>query len=84
MPKDDKYSRGWSRTEREDWFIAVFRSSFLPFGENPCLEIFENTKQNTNLEAPALWLALMGMKHSSRCLLLRRKMAENGAESTES
>lgn len=28
-------------------------------------------------------LALMGMKHSSRCLLLRRKMAENAAESTE-
>uniref|UniRef100_A0A8C2U1X1 Protein arginine methyltransferase 8 n=1 Tax=Coturnix japonica TaxID=93934 RepID=A0A8C2U1X1_COTJA len=25
----------------------------------------------------------MGMKHSSRCLLLRRKMAENSAESTE-
>ncbi|XP_047285114.1 protein arginine N-methyltransferase 8 isoform X4 [Homo sapiens] len=25
----------------------------------------------------------MGMKHSSRCLLLRRKMAENAAESTE-
>lgn len=28
-------------------------------------------------------LALMGMKHSSRCLLLRRKMAENASESTE-
>ncbi|XP_064335008.1 protein arginine N-methyltransferase 8 isoform X2 [Camelus dromedarius] len=28
-------------------------------------------------------LALMGMKHSSRCLLLRRKMAENAAENTE-
>jgi hypothetical protein len=27
--------------------------------------------------------ALMGMKHSSRCLLLRRKMAENAAENTE-
>ncbi|MEJ1279948.1 hypothetical protein NN561_010885 [Cricetulus griseus] len=26
----------------------------------------------------------MGMKHSSRCLLLRRKMAENAVESTES
>lgn len=25
----------------------------------------------------------MGMKHSSRCLLLRRKMAENAAENTE-
>ncbi|KAL2310248.1 hypothetical protein Nmel_006498, partial [Mimus melanotis] len=48
-----------------------------------CLEIFENTNQNTSPEAPTPWLALMGMKHSSRCLLLRRKMAENAADSTE-
>ncbi|XP_005061557.1 PREDICTED: uncharacterized protein LOC101820514 [Ficedula albicollis] len=48
-----------------------------------CLEIFENTNQNASPEAPTPWLALMGMKHSSRCLLLRRKMAENAADSTE-
>lgn len=41
------------------------------------------TNQNTSPEAPTPWLALMGMKHSSRCLLLRRKMAENAADSTE-
>lgn len=71
------------RTEKTDLLLLSVIFFSLSFGAHKCSEIFENIKQNTNPEAPTPWLALMGMKHSSRCLLLRRKMAENAAESTE-
>lgn len=75
------------RTKLTDLLLfSIFFFFFisLSFGAHQCLEIFEKHKTKTSSpEAPTPWLALMGMKHSSRCLLLRRKMAENAADSTE-
>ncbi|XP_053112280.1 protein arginine N-methyltransferase 8 isoform X6 [Hemicordylus capensis] len=46
-------------------------------------QLWGDLKKKVNSKPQRPWLALMGMKHSSRCLLLRRKMAENAAENTE-